>query len=373
MFINHLYLKNYRNYNELELSFDQQINIFQGNNAQGKTNILEALYMLSLTKSHRTSKEKELVQWDQSFSVIKGSISTRRGKLNVEIQLSSKGKKAKINHLEQRKLSDYIGIFNVVMFAPEDLTLVKGNPQYRRRFLDIEIGQVSPTYIYHLSQYHKIVKQRNNLLKDFTQEKKNKIDLLEIWDSQLIKHGSKIIYKRIHFLKQLEKWAKQIHYGITNEKEDLSIRYLTSISSNFLPEEETEIIELFKEKIKKTREQEFYRGTTLIGPHRDDITFYINKNHVASFASQGQQRTTALSLKLAEIELIHEEVGEYPILLLDDVLSELDHIRQTQLIQTIEDKVQTLITTTSTDGIDIQTLNRSSIYHVDNGIVTSQK
>lgn len=372
MFINHLQLKNYRNYTELNLTFDHQINIFLGNNAQGKTNILEALYLLALAKSHRTSKEKELVQWDHSFSVIKGSIQTKNKKVKLEIQLTPKGKKAKINNLEQRKLSNYIGAFNVVMFAPEDLTLVKGSPQYRRKFLDVEIGQISPSYLYHLSQYQKIIQQRNNLLKDFTKETKNKLELLELWDIQLIQHGSKVISKRLDFLKRLEKWAEDIHSGITDEKEKLSIRYNSSVLLDQHSQIESEIMEQYQQQLEKVRRQEINRGSSLIGPHRDDLDFFINETNVQSYGSQGQQRTTALSLKLAEIELIYNDVGEYPILLLDDVLSELDQTRQTQLIQTIEHKVQTLITTTSTEEINNQTLMNSSIFYVENGIVTKK-
>ncbi|OEF99631.1 DNA replication/repair protein RecF [Vulcanibacillus modesticaldus] len=369
MFIENLQLKNYRNYNDLDLSFDRQINIFQGNNAQGKTNILEALYLLALAKSHRTSKEKELIRWGNSFSVVKGSFKTRRGNLNLEVQLTPKGKKVKVNQLEKRKLSEYIGMLNVVMFGPEDLSLVKGSPQYRRKFLDIEIGQVSPSYLYHLSQYQKVIRHRNNYLKEITNSGENSVELLEIWDIQLIEHGTKVILKRINFLRQLEKWAKNIHSNITDNREVLSILYKSSLSLEDGSLRESDIMEQYKNNLLKLRQQEIYRGTTLIGPHRDDLEFFINQVDVQSFGSQGQQRTTALSLKLAEIELINEEVGEYPILLLDDVLSELDAIRQTQLIQTIEDKVQTIITTTSIDSIDINTLKRSALYHVEAGKV----
>lgn len=372
MFINHLQLNNYRNYDELKLSFDNKINIFQGFNAQGKTNILEALYLLALAKSHRTSKDKELVQWGHSFSVIKGSIQTKKGKLNLDIQISSKGKKVKVNNLEKRKLSEYIGAFNVVMFSPEDLTLVKGSPHYRRKFLDVEIGQMSPSYLYHLSQYLKIIQQRNNLLKDFTMENKNKLELLEIWDLQLIQHGSKVISKRQYFIRKLENWAKNIHSGITGGKEDISIYYKSSISLEEGTKEESEIMEQFQNNLNMHKQKELKRGTTMVGPHRDDLDFFINKINVQSYGSQGQQRTTSLSLKLAEIELIHEEIGEYPVLLLDDVLSELDKTRQTQLIQTIKNKVQTMITTTSTEGIDKDTLENSSIFYIENGVVNNK-
>lgn len=371
MYINYLHLKSFRNYKELELSLENKINIFQGNNAQGKTNILEAIYLLALAKSHRTSKEKELIKWGNSFSLIKGELKNKIGDVKLEIQLYNKGKKVKINSLEKRKISEYIGVLNVVIFSPEDLSLVKGNPQFRRKFLDMEIGQISPSYIYHLSQYQKIIYQRNNLLKDFSRELKNKLELLEIWNIQLIEHGSKIILKRLEFIKQLEKWAEKLHWTITNEKETLRIKYkpsmLLDVSIN-----ESEINEQFKINFKKICNQEISRGMTLIGPHRDDIDFYIDETNIQTYGSQGQQRTTALSLKLAEIELINENIGEYPILLLDDVLSELDQIRQTHLIKTIEKKVQTIITTTSINSIDKNTLHESSVFFVENGKVNKK-
>lgn len=371
MYINHLQLKYYRNYLDLNLTLNNQINIFLGNNAQGKTNILESIYLLALAKSHRTSKEKELVHWDQSFSVIKGSIELTRGKLNLEVQLSAKGKKVKINNLEKRKLSEYIGAINVVFFGPEDLELVKGSPQHRRKFLDMEISQISTSYIYNLYQYQKIVQQRNNLLKDFKVDKKNKLELLEIWDEQLVLHGTKVIIKRIQFLKDLQKWANDIHANITDELEDLKIKYNPSFGLAD-SENESNISNLFRIQLQKNRNQEIQRGLTLFGPHRDDIEFYINNVNVQSFGSQGQQRTVALSVKLAEIELIYNEIGDYPILLLDDVLSELDQKRQTHLLEAIKDKVQTIITTTSIDGIDNNTIERASIFHVTNGIVQSK-
>jgi len=372
MFIDKLQLKNYRNYADLELSFESQINIFQGNNAQGKTNVLEAIYLLALAKSHRTSKEKELVQWGHSFSVIKGLLQTRRGNVNLEVQLSSKGKKAKVNHLEQRKLSEYVGNFNVIMFAPEDLTLVKGSPQHRRKFLDVEIAQVSPSYLYHLTQYQKIIQQRNNLLKDFTKDNKNKEEMLEIWNSQLLIHGVKVISKRNLFIQKLEKWAKEIHTGISDAKEELSLIYKSSVNIEDGSNDDSQLTEQFRQHLEKGKKQELQRGTSLIGPHRDDFEIYINQVNAQIYGSQGQQRTTALSLKLAEIELIHDEVGEYPVLLLDDVLSELDQIRQTQLIQTIKNKVQTMITTTSIDGIDRNTLRESSIFYVEKGSIVNK-
>lgn len=369
MFINNLQLKNYRNYSDLNIDIDKKVNIFYGNNAQGKTNILETLYLLALAKSHRTTKEKELIQWDNSFSIIKGSFITNIGNLKLELQIYKKGKKVKINNLEKRKISEYIGAINIVIFSPEDLALIKGSPQVRRKFLNTEISQINPIYMYHLTQYQKIIYQRNNLLKDFSKDKKNKIELLEIWDEQLLEHGTKVIIKRIQFIKQLELWAKQIHLNITNEKENFSILYKSFISNKNETVSESDIIKIYRKNLIDIREKELIRGVTLIGPHRDDIEFYINDINVQVYGSQGQQRTTALSLKLAELELINEKIGEYPILLLDDVLSELDQKRQNYLIKTFEKKVQTIITTTSIENIEPKTLEHAAIFYIENGKV----
>ncbi|MHA6252971.1 DNA replication/repair protein RecF [Oceanobacillus sp. CAU 1775] len=374
MHIKELSLKNFRNYDELDIVFDDKVNVIIGENAQGKTNLMEAIHCLAFTKSHRTSKEKELIQWDKEYAKIEGSVTKRNQSIPLEIIISSKGKKAKINHLEQRRLSDYIGAVNVVMFAPEDLMLVKGSPQARRRFIDMELGQIQAMYLYHLAQYQKILKQRNSLLKQLQRRKVdvNQTTMLEVLTEQLIGHAAIILKKRFNFLELLRKWAASIHYQISHELENLEIKYDTSIQ---VSEEDTEeqIVTAYQDKFSSIQDKEMERGTTLAGPHRDDLIFYVNGKNVQTYGSQGQQRTTALSLKLAEIELIHNEVGEYPILLLDDVLSELDDFRQSHLLNTIQGKVQTFVSTTSVDGINHETLKKAELFHVANGVVTSRK
>ncbi|MDP5276084.1 DNA replication/repair protein RecF [Chengkuizengella axinellae] len=370
MFLKKLTLKNYRNYSTVEMKLDHNINIFIGPNAQGKTNLLEAIYVMALTKSHRTNTDKELICWGKDETVLYSEVERKYGSNKLEIHLSQKGKKVKINGLEQRKLSDFIGGLNVVMFAPEDLEIVKGSPRIRRRFIDMELGQVQPSYIYDLQQYQKILNQRNNLLKQHhTAKDKHLIELLTIWDQQLAEFGIKIIKKRQHFIRKLQLWAEQIHSGITNEKEHLKVIYKPSFEIDQF-DDETVLFNQFMLKLTKMREQEIKRGVTLIGPHRDDLLFLINDKEVQTFGSQGQQRTTALSIKLAEIELIHEEVGEYPLLLLDDVLSELDQYRQTQLIETFQNKVQTFITTTGVESVNLSKLKEAKLFHVLEGTVT---
>ncbi|WP_058309201.1 DNA replication/repair protein RecF [Gracilibacillus massiliensis] len=366
MHIQQLSLTNYRNYPQLSVDFDDKINVFIGENAQGKTNLMEAIYVLGFSKSHRTTKDKELIQWEQNYAKIEGSIFKRQQKFPLEIQINNKGKKAKLNHLEQKRLSDYIGALNIVMFAPEDLNLVKGSPQIRRRFIDMEIGQIQPIYIYHLGQYIKILKQRNHLLKQLQKRKNNDVTMLRVLTDQMIEHAAIILEKRFLFMKRLRSWAFEIHKGISRGIEELNLQYAATIDVSEDDNKE-KIIEVLQETFTTIEHKEVERGTTLIGPHRDDLLFYVNDKNVQTYGSQGQQRTTALSLKLAEIELIYQEINDYPILLLDDVLSELDDFRQSHLLDTIEGKVQTFVSTTSVDGIDHQTLEKAEIFKIDKG------
>lgn len=366
MYIKDLMLTHYRNYEDLQLSFANKVNVIIGENAQGKTNLMESIYVLAFSKSYRALKDKELIQWNRNYAKIKGTIFKRNQTFPLEMQFSSKGKKAKLNHIEQKRLSDYIGALNIVMFAPEDLNLVKGSPQIRRRFIDMEIGQIHPVYIYHLGQYQKILKQRNHLLKNLQRRKTEDQTMLDVLTEQLIEHASVIVEKRFMFLELLRKWADPIHTGISHGKELLTIQYFSTIDvSECLGKEKIKLS--YQTVFMKNREKEIERGSTLYGPHRDDLIFFVNDKNVQTFGSQGQQRTTALSLKLAEIELIKHEVGEYPILLLDDVLSELDQHRQSHLLHTIQGKVQTFVSTTSIRDIQHETIRDAEIFHVEQG------
>ncbi|RWR08936.1 DNA replication/repair protein RecF [Siminovitchia fortis] len=372
MYIVELELENYRNYEHLSLSFENKVNVFVGENAQGKTNVMEAIYVLGMAKSHRTSNDKELIRWDEDYAKIDGRVQKTNGSVPLQLIISKKGKKAKFNHIEQRKLSHYVGNMNVVMFAPEDLRLVKGSPQTRRRFIDMEIGQVSPVYLYDIGQFQKILQQRNHYLKQLQTKRQTDRTFLDILDEQFISAAIKIIQKRFEFIHLLQGWAKPIHAGISRSLETLGIQYKPSldVSETF---DSSKMITVFEEKLSSIREREIERGISLIGPHRDDVNFFVNGRDVHTFGSQGQQRTTALSVKLAEIELIHSEIGEYPILLLDDVLSELDDYRQSHLLNTIQGKVQTFVTTTTTSGIDHQTIKEADSFFVQNGTITKMQ
>ncbi|KWZ83337.1 MULTISPECIES: DNA replication/repair protein RecF [Heyndrickxia] len=366
MYLQELELHNYRNYETLTIPFENKVNVILGENAQGKTNLMEAIYVLALAKSHRTSNDKELIRWDAEYAKIKGRLHKTHGSVPLELTISKKGKKAKYNHIEQKKLSRYIGNMNVVMFAPEDLNLVKGSPQVRRRFIDMEIGQISPVYLYDMSRFQKILQQRNHYLKQLQMKKQTDRTMLDILTEQLIEQAAKIVMRRFEFVRMLEEWARPIHHSISRGLEQLEIQYKPSVNVS----EEldwSKMIKSYENKFAEIREREIDRGVTMAGPHRDDLAFAVNGRDVHTFGSQGQQRTAALSVKLAEIELIYSEIREYPILLLDDVLSELDDYRQSHLLNAIQGRVQTFVTTTSVDGVDHQTLREASMYTVKAG------
>ncbi len=372
MYLENIELQNFRNYDTTELSFSPSINVLIGENAQGKTNLIESIYFLAMSRSHRTSRDRELIRWDSDFSKVKGLLKKKSHSVPLEIILSKRGKMAKLNHLEQKKLSDYIGQLNVILFAPEDLSLVKGSPSVRRKFIDMELGQMNKIYLHHLAQYQRILKQRNQFLKQARYDSNYDKVYLEVLTEQLAAEGAEVLYARFRFVKRLNDWAQAVQADISNDKEELRIRYKTTSNATAEMSVET-IFTGLKEDYQTAETQEIDQGTTTIGPHRDDLVFYVNERNVQTYGSQGQQRTTALSLKLAEIELMHEITGEYPILLLDDVLSELDDSRQTHLLNSIQNKVQTFITTTSLDGVQMELLDHPLIFYVDQGKIREEE
>ena len=364
-----LRLNQFRNYGELELSTEHRVNLFIGPNAQGKTNLLEAIHALALTKSHRTNRDREMIRWNSDAAVICGELDRKHGECRLELFITHQGKKARLNGLEQRKLSSFIGVLNVVMFAPEDLEIVKGSPRVRRRFLDMELSQIAPAYVHLLTQYHQVLMQRNRMLKQAGVSLSGSENaLMDVWNEQLARYGTKIMQRRQNFIKKLEIWAERIHSGITGGAERLGVAYRPSFETADFDDEAT-VFEQFMIKLSQVKDMEFRRGTSLVGPHRDDLVFFINGKEAQIFGSQGQQRTAALSLKLAEIELITEETGDAPVLLLDDVLSELDRERQTQLIETFQSKVQTFITATGVETVSLERLEDARLFRVTEGRV----
>jgi len=368
MKLTNLQLQNFRNYESVQLEFTDGVHVFIGENAQGKTNLMESIYALAMTKSHRTTNDKELIGWNKEFATIKGTVEKTATKTNLELQFSKKGKIAKVNYLEQKRLSSYLGNLNVILFAPENLTLVKGSPQNRRKFVDMELGQMSSLYLYDLVEYNRVLKQRNTYLKQLAIKKKQPDEYLDVLSEMLSELASKIVFHRLDFMKQLEALAIPIHDQLSLGREKFSVSYQATIplEDGLTP---SQMKEIYINQFKKNQTREADQATTLIGPHRDDLIFYLNEVPVQTYGSQGQQRSTVLSLKLAEIELMKLSTGEYPLLLLDDVLSELDDDRQTHLIKAIENKVQTFITTTSLDGIKQQFINEPVVIPIEKGTI----
>ena len=368
MKLTNLQLQYFRNYESVQLEFTDGVHVFIGENAQGKTNLMESIYALAMTKSHRTTNDKELIGWNKEFATIKGTVEKTATKTNLELQFSKKGKIAKVNYLEQKRLSSYLGNLNVILFAPENLTLVKGSPQNRRKFVDMELGQMSSLYLYDLVEYNRVLKQRNTYLKQLAIKKKQPDEYLDVLSEMLSELASKIVFHRLDFMKQLEALAIPIHDQLSLGREKFSVSYQATIplEDGLTP---SQMKEIYIDQFKKNQTREADQATTLIGPHRDDLIFYLNEIPVQTYGSQGQQRSTVLSLKLAEIELMKLSTGEYPLLLLDDVLSELDDDRQTHLIKAIENKVQTFITTTSLDGIKQQFINEPVVIPIEKGTI----
>jgi len=367
-----LRLVNYRNYADLSLNFSDGVNVFLGENAQGKTNLLESIYVLALARSHRTSSDKDLIRWQEKEATISGRVKKSISETPLSLHFSNKGKKARVNHLEQSKLSQYIGQLNVILFAPEDLELVKGAPSVRRRFIDMEFGQMNPLYLYNTTQYRRILKERNAYLKRLQMKQTTDTIFLDVLTEQLVDIGSQVLLARQTFLERLEVAAQPIHAEISNKRETLTLKYQTSIDFEKGTDLST-IKAVFEQTLKKQQTREIMQGSTLVGPHRDDIQFIVNDNDVAVFGSQGQQRTTALAIKLAEIDLMQQETGEYPILLLDDVLSELDANRQTHLLLAIQDKVQTFITAPTLSDVARQLIHAPRVFHVKQGEIVLEE
>lgn len=335
MKINNVKLTNFRNYSNSIIQFSDGVNFILGKNAQGKTNLLESIYLCAISKSPRTTKEKQMIKFDEPYAKVLLDFNTIGGNKNIEITLSNQNKKIiKINNIPIVKLTQLIGELNVVYFSPDELKLVKETPEDRRKFLDISISQFDKQYMFDLIRYEKILKQRNCVLKSNISNN-NKIEQLNIWTPQLILIAEKIIKKRILFIENLKKYSKLIYNSIIlGEKLD--------ISYSFEEKENISILDDLNNQFNLNLKKELEMQHTLIGPHRDDIIFKINNLDCRYFASQGQQRTVALTLKLALMEIIKDEVKEYPVLLLDDVLSELDNNRQSRLLGIVKN-YQTII------------------------------
>jgi len=382
VYIENIIFRNFRNYELLNLDFSPNVNLIIGGNAQGKTNILEGIHFLSTAKSHRTNIDNELIQNEKDWFYLKGRVFTRNIVTEVEmINVCEDKKKVKINGKLQNKISSIIGKINVVMFSPEDLSLVKGSPSERRRFLDILLSSIDPTYLRDIQEYQSTLKQRNELLRRIKEKRSininSDIDELDSWNLLLSKFGAEVIKKRTLLIPELSELSNYNHKELTQLKEEFEISYQSQLSKSLVSNEQ--IYDAFYKNLNDNLDSDIKSGTTSVGPHRDDLIFTIDGMDIKKFCSQGQQRTSVLSLKLATLELMKRRLGEYPIILLDDVTSELDKQRVLLLFSLLS-KIpsQTLLTTTELDELlsnGLETLlynNYDSdvrIFIVDNGNV----
>lgn len=352
MYINKIDIKNFRNYEKQEIELNPHINIFYGDNAQGKTNILEAIFISGFGKSFRTSKEKEMIKLGEDFleTTVFFQKSDRDGKIRIVI---SNKKQIEVNGVKIKKLSELIGKINLVIFTPDDIQILKSGPEKRRRFLDMMIGQLRPKYVYILNLYLKTLEQRNNYLKQIKEENKPE-SMLEIWDEKLTEYAEIICKYRTEFIEKLNNKIKEIHSEVTSKSEEIRIEYLTECSNR----------EVYLQLLKQRRKIDIIKGYTTKGIHRDDFKCIINDKEIEVYGSQGQHRTAILSLKLAELYVIYDEIGEYPILLLDDFMSELDEKRRKSFLSYIKD---TQVIITCTDKMELDNLNEYKLFNVKSG------
>ncbi len=351
MWINKIKISNFRNYIQEEIELEKDINLFYGENAQGKTNIIEAIFLGSMGKSFRAKKDRELINlnYERAEVEIEYQKSDRDGKIKIEL---SNKKNIYMNGIKIKKLSELLGKINIVIFTPDDINILKGGPQNRRKFLDMMISQLKPNYMYHLNLYLKTIEQRNNYLRQIKEEKKDE-NLLDIWDEKLVEHAIIIYQYREEFIRKMQEKIKKIHAEITNYKEEIEIEYKSECKTK------EEYLKLLKER----RKLDIIKGFTTKGIHRDDFVIYINKKQLDIYGSQGQHRTAILSLKLSELNIVKEEIGEEPILLLDDFMSELDETRIKSFLAKIKN---TQVIITCTEKINVEN-KKILIYNVKEG------
>lgn len=362
MKIKNINIANFRNYEKLDINFSDGINIFIGLNGTGKTNLLESIYVLALTRSHRAYTDKNLIKSDKEFLRISGLIETKKSNKKLEIFVSQKGKRVSINKLILKKVSDYISNFVVILFTPDDLELIKGSPGERRKFLNIEIGQLDNKYFYYLNDYNELIKNRNEYLKS---KKYDSYDLnyIDVINNQIIDKALVIYKYRFSFIKNIEDNLKKIYKEISIE--DIDIDYINSCDVKEY--DENKIKDILSYKLKNNLKKEAIQGSTLYGPHKDDFIVYIDKKSAREYASQGQQRLLVLGIKIAELDVFKKIKGEYPVLLLDDVFSELDINKRNKIISFLDNDIQVFITSTDIKNINKRLLVNSKILNIKNG------
>lgn len=373
MYLKHLHLYHYRNYENQELDLNPGINVLIGENGQGKTNLLEAVYYLSNGNNFRGNKDPELIQWENPYFRIIGELKKEQSQRLYQLDLyydKEKNKQLKINEVKYKSMSELQNYLKVVLFSPDDLKIVKESPSVRRQYLDRGIVNFFVGYRRLLNQYEHILQQRNNLLKELQYHRRN-LEQITVWNNYLVEYGSKIIYQRIQYLKKMIPIARKIQQELTLEKEKFTVTYHCSIGSigDFSLEE---IQSLYERIIQQKQEEEIFKGTTLWGPHRDDLIFYLNGMDLKKYGSQGQQRTAVLALKMAELQIFQKQNGEFPILLLDDVMSELDDSRRAYLLRMVKDnKIQTIITGANFDLLHGE-ISENEFFYIKEGKIINK-
>lgn len=370
MNVQHLQLKEFRNYASVDLSFSAGLNIFTGANAQGKTNLLEAIYYASTLRSFRSARDADLIRWNNSEAKIEVLFERDSLTNQIAIRIPSQGKRSAVwNEQPINRLNDLIGKLTTVSFITQDLLLVKGEPTDRRRFLDYELGGLEHRYLYSWMHYRRCLEQRNNLLKTHA-EGSGSLDTLDEWDSQLVRYGMRLFHARRQFLDDLSIRMEPVHHSITGDSEMFKLDYIPGLSlDDEKPQTEADWQYVFEKALQRVRREEIRRATTLVGPHRDDFRLLINEKDARQFASQGQQRTCALSIKLAEIVLIQDQIGESPVVLLDDVFSDLDPDRRHRLMAFLRSRSQTFITCTELNSFPKKILSEATRFKVEEGMV----
>ncbi|MEC4985171.1 MAG: DNA replication/repair protein RecF [Oscillatoria sp. PMC 1068.18] len=375
MFLKSLHLRNFRNYRDSEINFEAPKTILVGDNAQGKSNLLEAVELLATLKSHRTSRDRDLIMSGTNAGQISATLEKAYSTVDLAITLRDRGRRTlNLNRENLRRQLEFLGVVNAVQFSSLDLDLVRGAPERRRNWVDSLLVQIEPIYAYILQQYERVLRQRNALLKEMRNLEANQSEAkdyqaqLALWDAQLAANGSRVTRRRARVIKRLAPIAQIWHAKISSKTEVLEIKYNPNI--NWTEDDPERVQQAFLDKIQQRRLPEQQQGKTLVGPHRDEIEFTINETPARSYGSQGQQRTLVLALKLAELKLIAEVVGEPPLLLLDDVLAELDPNRQNHLLEAIGSRFQTLITTTHLGSFDPEWIKASQIFTVQAGQIS---
>jgi DNA replication and repair protein RecF len=364
VFLHQLKLTNFRNYEKINIKLDDNINIFYGNNAQGKTNILESIYLLGLTKSHRSSSDNELIMDNKSSYSVEGVVNKNKIKTKLQVKYSQRSKEYYIDNNKLNKTSDYLSNMNVIIFFPDDIEIIKGLPEVRRKYLNTELSQLYPTYFKILNEYNKLLKMRNDFLKKACNREKIDLNYLNIITEYYIDKAIFLYRARKKFIEKLTEISSPIYENISKNN-NFSLKYITKpFIESF---DSCDLKKILKENIEKNIDQEIKLGMSLFGPHRDDFEFLLNNSNLKKYGSQGQQKLSVLVLKLSEIQIFENKIGEKPILLLDDVFSEFDKHKKNNILKYIDKNIQTIITTTDLNNIKKNIVNESKVFYIDKG------